>query len=165
VVRAEQIQPLPPEVVLTRPAKYPHDAGQAGRKGPHQRHPSQSPPTWGPRGLTAAGYACLLSWKEGQGAIQHWESLHPTCRANRRCGLLGVPSSAHGKPTAGHRERTETERRLRHPFPPRLEVPWRQPSSIFWSQCHKGPPFRSPPPSPLRINWHSGFGWCLAVAL
>ena len=61
VVRAEQIQPLPPEVVLTRPAKYPHDAGQAGRKGPHQRHPSQSPPTWGPRGLTAAGYACLLS--------------------------------------------------------------------------------------------------------
>src|SRR6266567_2333668 len=53
VVAAEQIQPLPPEVVLTRPAKYPHDAGQAGRKGPHQRHPSQSPPTWGPRGLTS----------------------------------------------------------------------------------------------------------------
>ncbi|HYT28964.1 MAG TPA: hypothetical protein VEL72_08085 [Ktedonobacteraceae bacterium] len=61
VVLAEQIQPLPPEVVLTRPAKYPHDAGQAGRKGPHQRHPSQSPPTWGPGGLTSAGYACLLS--------------------------------------------------------------------------------------------------------
>jgi hypothetical protein len=28
---------VPADVVLTRPAKYPHDAGQARRKGPHQR--------------------------------------------------------------------------------------------------------------------------------
>jgi hypothetical protein len=61
LVPAEQIQLLPSELVLTRPAKYPHDPGQPGRKGPHQRHASSSPPTWGPGGLTTAGYACLVS--------------------------------------------------------------------------------------------------------
>ncbi len=61
LVAAEQIQPLPPDLVLTRPAKYPHDPGQAGRKGPHQRHAASSPPTWGPLGLTTAGYACLVA--------------------------------------------------------------------------------------------------------
>lgn len=59
-VAAQQIQPLSPTLVLTRPAKYPHDPGQAGRKGPHQRR-AVSPPTWGPLGLTTAGYACFLS--------------------------------------------------------------------------------------------------------
>jgi len=61
VVAAEQIQPRPADLVLTRPAKYPHDPGRPGRKGPHQRQASSSPPTWGPQGLTAAGYACLLN--------------------------------------------------------------------------------------------------------
>ena len=56
---AEHIQPRPSELVLTRPANYPHDSGQAGRKGPHQRH-TAAPPTWGPHGLTTAGYACLV---------------------------------------------------------------------------------------------------------
>src|ERR1700736_1658733 len=60
-VAAEQIQPRPSSLVLTRAAKYPHDPGQPGRKGPHQRHASSSPPTWGPLGLTTAGYACLVS--------------------------------------------------------------------------------------------------------
>ena len=59
-VAAEQIQPLPPALVLTRAAKYPHDPGQAGRKGPHQRR-TRSSPLWGPEGLTTAGYACLVS--------------------------------------------------------------------------------------------------------
>src|SRR5438067_6065641 len=61
VVPAEQLQPLPSDLVLSRPAKYPHDAGQAGRKGPHQRQAAPSPPTQGPLGLTSAGYACLVS--------------------------------------------------------------------------------------------------------
>jgi hypothetical protein len=56
-VAAEQIQPRPSSLVLTRPAKYPHDPGQPGRKGPHQRQ-ALSPPMWGPLGLTTAGYAC-----------------------------------------------------------------------------------------------------------
>ena len=60
-VAAEQIQSRPSDLVLTRPAKYPHDPGQPGRKGPHQRHASSSPPTWRPLGLTTAGYACLVS--------------------------------------------------------------------------------------------------------
>ena len=59
VVPAEQLQPLPPEVVLTRPAKYPHDPGQPGRKGQKRRQDACGPPEWGPAGLTAAGYACL----------------------------------------------------------------------------------------------------------
>src|SRR5436305_991503 len=59
-VAAEQIQPRPENLVLTRAAKYPHDPGQAGRKGPHQRQ-ALSPPMWGPLGLTSAGYACLVS--------------------------------------------------------------------------------------------------------
>ena len=59
-VAAEQIQPRPENLVLTRAAKYPHDLGQAGRKGPHQRQ-ALSPPMWGPLGLTTAGYACLVS--------------------------------------------------------------------------------------------------------
>lgn len=61
VVAAEQIQPRPADLVLTRPAKYPHDPGQPGRKGQKRRQTSSSPPTWGPQGLTAAGYACLRS--------------------------------------------------------------------------------------------------------
>ncbi len=61
VVAAEQIQPLPTGMVLTRLPKYPHDPGQPGRKGRQRRQASSSPPTWGPQGLTAAGYACLLS--------------------------------------------------------------------------------------------------------
>ena len=59
-VTPEQIQPRPENLVLTRAAKYPHDPGQAGRKGPHQRR-ALSPPMWGPLGLTSAGYACLVS--------------------------------------------------------------------------------------------------------
>jgi len=59
-VEADQIQALPPDLLLSRPAKYPHDPGQAGRKGPHQRQ-ALSPPMWGPLGLTTAGYACLVS--------------------------------------------------------------------------------------------------------
>ncbi len=59
-VTPEQIQPRPENLVLTRAAKYPHDPGQAGRKGPHQRQ-ALSPPMWGPLGLTSAGYACLVS--------------------------------------------------------------------------------------------------------
>jgi hypothetical protein len=59
-VAAEQIQPLPSDLVLTRAAKYPHDPGQAGRKGPHQRR-ARSSPLWGPLGLTTASYACLVS--------------------------------------------------------------------------------------------------------
>ena len=58
-VAAEQIQPLPTHMVLSRTPRYPHDPGQVGRKGPHQRHAAPSPQTWGPLGLTAAGYACL----------------------------------------------------------------------------------------------------------
>ena len=60
VVAAEQIQPRPADLVLSRAAKYPHDPGQAGRKGPHQR-PALTKPLWGPLGLTTAGYACLVS--------------------------------------------------------------------------------------------------------
>jgi hypothetical protein len=61
-VPAQHIQPLPPDLVLLRPAKYPHDPGQAGRKGPHGRQAQAArPPTWGPLGLTTAGYACLVS--------------------------------------------------------------------------------------------------------
>src|SRR2546421_423480 len=59
VVAAEQIQPRPADLVLTRPAKYPHDPGQAGRKGQKRRQDACGPPEWGPAGLTAAGYACL----------------------------------------------------------------------------------------------------------
>ena len=59
VVAAEQIQPRPADLVLTRPAKYPHDPGQAGRKGQKRRQEACGPPEWGPAGLTAAGYACL----------------------------------------------------------------------------------------------------------
>ncbi len=59
VVAAEQIQPRPADLVLTRPAKYPHDPGQPGRKGQKRRQGASGPPTWGPAGLTAAGYACL----------------------------------------------------------------------------------------------------------
>ena len=55
VVAAEQIQPRPADLVLTRPGKYPHDPGQPGRKGCQRRQASSSPPTWGPQGLTAAG--------------------------------------------------------------------------------------------------------------
>jgi Transposase DDE domain len=60
-VEADQIQPLPPDVVLTRTPKYPHDPGQPGRKGSHKPSGQQSPPTWGPQGLTTAGYACLVA--------------------------------------------------------------------------------------------------------
>ena len=59
-VAAQQMQPRPENLVLIRRAKYPHDPGQAGRKGPHQRQ-ALSPPMWGPLGLTTAGYACLVS--------------------------------------------------------------------------------------------------------
>jgi hypothetical protein len=60
VVAAQQIQPRPADLVLTRAAKYPHDPGQPGRQGRKRRQPQPSPATWGPQGLTAAGYACLL---------------------------------------------------------------------------------------------------------
>ena len=59
---AEHLQPLPPDLVLTRPAKYPYDPGQVGRKGPHGRQAQAArSPSWGLLGLTTAGYACLAS--------------------------------------------------------------------------------------------------------
>ncbi len=61
LVEADQIQPLPSDLVLSRTPKYPHDPGQPGRKGSHTRSCQQSPPTWGPQGLTTAGYACLVA--------------------------------------------------------------------------------------------------------
>jgi len=60
-VEAEQIQPLPSDLLLTRPPKYPHDPGQPGRNGSHKSSAQQAPPTWGPQGLTTAGYACLVA--------------------------------------------------------------------------------------------------------
>jgi hypothetical protein len=54
---AEQFVPRPADLGLSRPAKYPHAPGQAGRKGPHGRR--ASPPWFGPQGLSAAAYACL----------------------------------------------------------------------------------------------------------